>query len=178
MLGSNNTQLAHELTNIQLECGVIHSPELADEASSNYKNGKRFVYEHVTHLKTVSVNKGLDTIINESINVPRRSMEGLVPLFNEAYVAGAHDSEKTFNPDVTEVKVIVNGIPNKVHSLGMKTKKLWEEVFRRFGREKSAMNATDFYARDRFTLFIDLRSMRDNDLHGSGSRLVNTKGGV
>ena len=115
MLGPNNTQLAHELTNIQLECGVIHSPELADEASSNYKNGKRFVYEHVTHLKTVSVNKGLDTIINESINVPRRSMEGLVLLFNEAYVAGAHDSEKTFNPDVTEVKVIVNGIPNKVH---------------------------------------------------------------
>ena len=80
------------------------------------------MYEHVTHLKTVSVNKGLDTIINESINVPRRSMEGLVLLFNEAYVAGAHDSEKTFNPDVTEVKVIVNGIPNKVHSLGMKTK--------------------------------------------------------
>ena len=40
------------------------------------------------------------------------------------------------------------------------------------------MNATDSYAEDRFTLFIDLRSMRDNDLHGSGSRLVNTKGGV
>ena len=34
----------------------------------------------------------------------------------------------------------------------MKTKKLWEEVFRRFGKEKSAMNATDFYAGDRFTL--------------------------
>ena len=106
MLGSNNTQLAHELTNIQLECGVIHSPELADEASSNYKNGKRFVYEHVTHLKTVSVNKGLDTIINESINVPRRSMEGLVLLFNEAYVAGAHDSNDDYK-DTVSSKMIV-----------------------------------------------------------------------
>ena len=48
-------------------------------------------------------------IINEGINVPRRSVKGL-PLFYEPYVAGARDSEKTFNPDITEVKVIVNGI--------------------------------------------------------------------
>ena len=37
---------------------------------------------------------------------------------------------------------------------------MWEEVFRRFGKENSAMNATDFYAADRFSLFIDLRSMK------------------
>ena len=50
-----------------------------------------------------------------------------------------------------------------------------EEVFKRFGKENSVMNRTDFYAGDRFCLFIDLRSMRDDDLHGSGLRLVNTK---
>ena len=33
------------------------------------------------------------------------------------------------------------------------------------------MNATDFSAGDRIALFMDLRSMRDNDLHGSGLRL-------
>ena len=40
------------------------------------------------------------------------------------------------------------------------------------------MTATDFYAGDRFALFIDLRSIRDNELHGSGLRLVNTMEGV
>ena len=40
------------------------------------------------------------------------------------------------------------------------------------------MNATEFFAGDKFALFIDLRSMKDNDLHGSGMRLVNTKDGV
>ena len=30
------------------------------------------------------------------------------------------------------------------------------------------MNATDFYAGDRFGLLIDLRSTRDNNLRGSG----------
>ena len=40
------------------------------------------------------------------------------------------------------------------------------------------MNATDFYAGDRFGLFIYLRSMRDSNLHENGLRLVNTKEGV
>ena len=40
------------------------------------------------------------------------------------------------------------------------------------------MNATDFYARDGFGLFINRRSMRNIDLHGSGLRLVNMKEGV
>ena len=40
-------------------------------------------------------------------------MKGLL-FFYEPYVAGARDTEETLNPDITEVKVIVNGIPNKI----------------------------------------------------------------
>ena len=79
---------------------------------------------------------------------------------------------------ISEVKVIVNGIPNKVCSQGMETGDMWEEVFRRLGEENSTMNTTDFHAGDRFALFIDLRSMRDNDLHVSGLRLVNREEGI
>ncbi|PFX32995.1 hypothetical protein AWC38_SpisGene2097 [Stylophora pistillata] len=122
-------------------------------------------------------DKGSDTIINESINVPRRSMKGLL-LFYETYTAGTRNSEKTFNPNITDVKLTVDGIQNKTYSQGMKARDIWEKVFRRFGKENSPMNATDFYAGNRFGLFIDLRSMRDNDLHGLGLRLVNTKDGV
>ena len=176
--GSDASKLAYELTNIQLEYEVIHSKQLADEAESNYKNGKRLMYEHITHHKTISFAKGTDSIINESINVPRRSMKGLLLLFYEGYTGGARDSEKTYNPDITEVKVVVNGIPNKIYSQGMKTRDFWEEIFRRFGKENSSLDATDFYAGDRFALFVDLRSMKENNLHGSGLRLVNTKEGV
>ena len=71
-------KLSYELTNIPLEYEVIHNKNLADEVESNYKNGKRLMYEHVTHHKTISFSKGTDSIINESINVPRRSMKGLL----------------------------------------------------------------------------------------------------
>ena len=40
------------------------------------------------------------------------------------------------------------------------------------------MKATDFYAGGRFAFLIDLMGMRDNDLNGSGLRLVNTEEGV
>ena len=49
---------------------------------------------------------------------------------------------------ITEVEVIVNGIPNKVYSQGIETRDMWVEVFRRFGKENSIINAYDFYAGD------------------------------
>ena len=119
------------------------------------------MYEYVTHLKTISVDMGLDTIINEDVNVTRRSIKWLPLFFYEPWVADERDSVKAFNLDITEVKGIVTGIPNKVYSQGMEGRDMWEEIFRRFGKENSAKNATDFYAGNRFALFIDLRSMKD-----------------
>ena len=57
----------------------------------------------------------------------------------------------------------------------MKIREMWEEFLRRFDKENSAMNATDFYAGDSFGLFIDLRSLSDYDLNVSGLRLMNRK---
>ena len=116
------------------------------------------MFVHVQHHKTLSIAKGIDTIIKESINVTRRLMEGLLLLFYEPCTAGLRDGEKAFNTDFTEVKVVV--ILNKVYSQGMNKKSPWEEVWRRFGKGTSLMNATDFYAGDRVSLFIDLSSMK------------------
>ena len=40
------------------------------------------------------------------------------------------------------------------------------------------MDLIRFYADKKFGLFIDLRSMADTKMHGSGVRLVNTTDGV
>ena len=66
------------------------------------------------------------------------------------------------NLDVTEVNMVVNGIPNKVFSQGTKGRNLWKEVYRRIEKENSAQS----------------RKHEDSDLHDSGLRLVNTKEGV
>lgn len=63
------------------------------------------------------------------------------------------------NLDVTEVNMVVNGIPNKVFSQGTKGRDLCKEELRR-------------------KTVLSLGSMKDSDLHDSGLRLVNTKEGV
>ena len=85
--GSDATKLGYELTNIQLEYEVIQSKKLSDEVNSNLLNGERFMFEHVTHHKTITTAKGTDSIINESFNVPRRSMKGILLLFFEPFTA-------------------------------------------------------------------------------------------
>lgn len=55
-------------------------------------------------------------IIKESINVIRRLMEGFLFFFYELCMVGLRDSEKIFNIDFIEVKVVVNVILNKVYS--------------------------------------------------------------
>ena len=108
--GSDSSKLDYELSNIQLEYEVIHNVDLARETSSSYLNGKDFMYEHVTHHKMLTVNKADDTIINESINVPCRSMKGILLLFCEPHVGGARDSEKAASRGILPQENFVNQV--------------------------------------------------------------------
>lgn len=120
------TKLSYELTNIQLEHEVMCSVSLTQKAESTYINGKQFVY-HVNH-KTVSLDNGTNSNINESINIPRRSMKGILLLLSKPHNAGVRDLEKFFNPGITSMKGSVNGVPDKVYSQGVEGLDMWNEV--------------------------------------------------
>jgi len=178
--GSDTTQLKYKLTNIQLEYEMIRSKTLADEAYSVYSSAKEFTYDHVVHDKEVSFKKGTDTRINIKVNAQRRSLKALL-LFVERYTAGNRDSEKFIFPDLTKVSVLVNGSPNRLFNDGIEGKDMWEEAHRFFVKEKNKtehMNMTKFYTNDKFGLVIDMRSMADQSMHGSGTRIVNSTDGV
>ena len=55
------------------------------------------------------------TIINETINVPRRSMKAIVMLFTNKTKT---DSEEFVYPNIEKVRVTVEGVPNAVYSQG------------------------------------------------------------
>ena len=179
--GSDKTKLEYKLTNIQLEYEMIRSKTLADEALSEYTNGKEFAYDHIQRDEIVTFKKGSDTRLNLRVNPQRRSLKGILLLFVEPYVAGARQSEAYFNPDLTKVSVTVNGSPNRLYNNGLEGIDIWEEVKRFFLKNENKtqhMNVTKFYADNKFGVMIDLRSMADHSMHGSGTRLVNTKDGV
>ena len=179
--GSDPAKLKYKLTNIQLEYEMIRSELLAQEANSEYSSGKEFLYDHVHLEKTIPFAKGTQARLNIKVNAQRRSMKAILLLFTEPYNAGARDSEKYVFPDLKKVKVTINGSPSMLYNEGIVSTDLWREARRFFVREKNKtehMNLKLFLAGDRFGLLIDLRSMADRSMHGSGTRLVNTTDGV
>ena len=179
--GSDPSDLKYKLTNIQLEYEMIRSKTLADEAFSAYSSGKEFAYDHIQRLEVVTFAKGTDTRLNLRVNPQRRSLKGILLLFVEPYIAGTRQAETYLNPDLMKVSVTVNGSPNRLYNNGLEGIDFWEEVkcfFLKAKNKTQHMNATKFYTENKFGLMIDLRSMADHSMHGSGTRLVNTTDGV
>ena len=178
--GSDATKLKYKLTNIQLEYEMIRSEDLADQATRVYESGKEFLYDHVSRDNVVSV-KTSDERVNIKVNAQRRSMKAILLLFVKPYSAGARDSEEYVFPDLKKTSVTINGSPNMLYNNGIEGEDAWRQASRFFMKEKHKpqhMTLNKFYAKDKFGFLIDLRSMASQEMHGSGTRLVNTTDGV
>ena len=179
--GSDVSKLVYKLENIQLEYETIKSKSLADEARSTYTSGKEFAFDLVMSERVVPIARGSDTRLNLRVNPQRRSLKGILLLFINPYTAGTRDSEAYFNPDITKVKVTVNGMPNRVYNEGINGKDMWNELTRYFNPNRGGwpyITLTKYLTANKFGLWIDLRSMADTTLHGNGQRLINTQDGV
>jgi hypothetical protein len=166
----------YSLTNMELEYECISSDYLARDATSSYEIGKGFYYENVLLHKTFSINDVTDTVINEHVNIPRKSMTGILLLFTKAYVTGARDTEAFVNPNITKVDINVDGMPNKLYSKGMIPSDFWTSITNKMGLTDN-ITQKDFY-NDKFALWIDMRTYPDDSIHGNGLVLNNTKDGV
>ena len=179
--GSDAANLKYKLTNIQLEYEMIRSEDLAKEAADIYDSGKEFVYDHVSRAKVVPIARDTETRINIKVDAQRRSMKGILLLFVEPYTAGKRDSEKYIFPDLKKISVTINGSPNMLYNNGIESRNIWSEVSRFFMKEKykpQHMTLEKFFTKNKFGLLIDLRTMASQEMHGSGTKLVNSTDGV
>ena len=183
IVADNVANMNYKLENICMEYETVTHSSLASQLSANYNAGFSIFYDWVDHFKTVSVEAN-DTLINENMNYPRRSIKGIMLLFVSKYADGKRDSEKFENPGIKNVKVTIEGQANKLFVEGMRPQDQWKEAKRFFMSEHiktthdSNMTMEKFYCENKFCLFLDLRTTHDNDLHGSGKALTNTKDGI
>ena len=178
--GSDPTKLKYKLTNIELEYEMLRNETIADLATSSYTNGRSFMYDHVMQDQIITFAKGT-TRLNVNVNPQRRSMKGLLLLFTETYTAGTRDSEKFIFPDIKRVKVTINGTPNMLYHEGIRVNEVWREAARFFMKENHKpqyMNIKKFYTDNKFGFLIELRSMASQEMHGSGTRIVNSSDGI
>ena len=133
--GSDVNKLVYKLANIQLRYKTIRSESLAEEATSVYWNGKAFAYDQVMREKVITFANGTEERLNLHVNPQRRSLKANLLLFIEPFAAGARDSEKYFNPDITKVHVTINGSSSRIYNTGIHGKHMWTEISRFFGKK-------------------------------------------
>jgi hypothetical protein len=172
--GGENVE-GYTLENIELEYESIDNTELARKVESQYNAGRKLSFEHVILMKKTEWSKD-STIINETINVPRRSMKAIVMLFTNKTKT---DSEEYVYPNIEKVRVTVEGVPNAVYSQGIPKTRLYEEARRLFGTgEISHQTLSNFFKDKKFALVIDLRTVNDVSTFGNGAKIQNTQSGL
>jgi len=110
-----------------------------------------------------------------TVNVERKSLKGILLLFQNEFDAGERDSEEFPNPNITFINFTI-GTPGGVYSRGYKMLHQWDEICRHYVNEEfknghhSYVNIFKYYGDNKFALWVDFRATEDNHLHGVGKQ--------
>ena len=182
----------YEISNISLEYEIVTQPTLARSIKAEYDE-MVLLYDRVLRHKKIPVNKS-DTTWNWSFNIPRKSLEGILVLFEEegSYV---RDTSKFYNPKIQKVSVIVEGKPNQLYAQEMRLFEQYDEACKYFAEgqlqdnganevqahsvgEQLQPHSVGEYLTNKYALWLDFRMIDENSLHGMGRQIENALEGI
>ena len=97
---------------ISLEFDMVTLPELSRMINNQYKGRLAILYDRVLWHRKMTMDKS-STLLNINLNIPARSMEGILMLFENAAAQQpfARNTEAFYNPKITKVEVQSRGSP-------------------------------------------------------------------
>ena len=118
-------------------------------------------------------------------------MKGILVLFEEER-SYTQNTSKFYNPKIQKVSVIVEGKPNQLCTQGMRSFEQYDENCKYFTEGKQTDNDANEiqkhlqlydlslgeYLTDRYALWLDFRTIDENELHGTGRRIENASEGI
>ena len=132
-----------------------------------------------------------DMTWNWSFNMPCKYLKGILVLFEEEK-SYARDTSKFYNPKIQKVSVIIEGKPNQLYTQGMRLFEQYDETCKYFAEGKQKDNSANEvqkhlqlhdlgvgeYLTDKYTLWLDFRTIDEKALHGTGRRIENASEGI
>ena len=124
---------------------------------------------------------------NWSFNTPCKSLKGILVLFEEekSYI---RDTSKFYNPKIQKVSVTLEGKPNHLYSQGMRSFEQYDEARKYFAEGRLANDvqaqlqlydvSLREYLVNKYALWLDFRTIDENELHGMGRRIENASEGI
>ena len=171
---TNEATANFELKNICLEFETVKDTALYKEIERDFMSGTQFLYDHIHHYKREEIKKDATFVNVEIQGLDRKSLKGILLLFEDEFTHGERDSEMFMNPTIKNVKYTIDGLPNKHYSSGYKEWDQWKEISKHFMSEQIKINQScymdlpTYYSAHKYALWTDLRSTEDNNLHGTG----------
>ena len=103
-----------------------------------------------------------------------------------------HETRASYNPKIQKVSVIVEGKPNQLYAQGMRSFEQYDEICKYFAEGKQQGNDANEiqkhlqlydlslweYLVNKFALWLDFRTIDENELHGTGRRIENASEGI
>ena len=114
---------------ICLKYDMVTLPELARMIDTQYKGCLAILYDRVLLHRKMTMDKP-NTLWNINLNVPARSMKGILMLFENvaAQLPFARNTEAFHNPQIMKVEVTIEGIPNQLNSQRMRAYQMRDEA--------------------------------------------------
>ena len=190
---TGDSKASYTIDNISLEFDTVSEPSLARAIRGRYAGRLSILYERILRHRKVTLDKS-QTLWNINLNVPARSLKGILLLFEEEQTAYSRNTESFYNPKIEKVEVTIEGVPNQLYSQGIRAYQQWDEARKYFASGPSAKRhpevaavAKDLrladvkigeYLSSKYALWLDMRTSDDDSLHGSGRRIENASEGV
>ena len=188
VIKSTDSASTYNIKNICLEFDMVSDTELVRQIRQQYDGKMTFLYDRILRHRKIAKNKS-DTLWNINLNVPARSMKGILMIFEDPERTS---TETFYNPKIEKVEMTIEGVPNQLYSQGMRAYQQWDEINKFFALTSKRNKETDKIAKelyftnttlekyltDNYALWLDLRTVDDNTLHGSGRRVENASEGI
>ena len=190
MRKATNTDATYTISNISLEFDTIIKASLASLIRTEYMKSS-ILYDRILRAHIIPLNKS-DTSFSVDINSPSKSLKGVLLIFTQerSTTKFARDTEEFYNPKITRVEVTMEGVPNELYAQNMECRHHYDKIIKHFseGQLKESgtipkdlqlhnVNIASYYT-NKYALWLDLRTIDDNRLHGSGRQLENTSEGI
>ena len=179
----------YKITDISLEYEIATQPDLARSIRSEYQH-MALLYDRILRHRKIIVNKK-DTVWNWAFNMPCKSLKGILVLFEEE-TPYTRDTSRFYNTTIQKVSVIVEGKPNQLYTQGMRSFEQYDEICKYFTEGKQRDNDANEiqkhlqlydlslgeYLVNRYALWLDFRTIDENELHGTGRHIENASEGI
>ena len=179
----------YKITDISLEYDIATQPDLPRSIRSEYQH-MALLYDRILRHRKIIVNKS-DTVWNWAFNMPYKLLKGILVLFEEEG-SYTRDISKFYNPKIQKVSVIVEGKPNQLYTQRMRSFEQYDEICKYFTEGKQRdNNANEIqkhlqlsdlslgeYLGNKYALWLDFRTIDENELHGMGRRIENASEGI